>query len=460
MLPIGFQDCLSLRFCVFDTLAQKFFLDFISQPFVQHIDLALNGYGRVLSQITFYGLALQEADKITGVTLSAGSVEHAEFTVPKSFFKLFRVQINGFAGDDSLFQPAAILLQCLEPGGTSLDTVICVWPVSLVCSSVRNAGIPGASRHIRGHGRLFGHSGKLPACCGGAAGIPDRILVRLPVFIQKPDKELFHRHLTYTVDIKIRQDAGDVIKKDPVASHDIEIVRAEPLGIIVQDIGDPVHRHGGFSGTGYALDDNIMIGGFPDDFILFLLDRGHDFTEYGLFVLRQIFCQKVIVGDHFTVEIIQKPARFDFIGALQLQVYSDLGFAGRFVTAFAQSVLVVGVGYRCTPVDYNLVCGVLGDASFADVKGFFLIQCFVVKDNPAEVGFVLCLFVPKQCTFHMIVQGYRIIQNGEDFNVVVVIVHQHLVDVFLHTCDLTAIVSEIVLYDSQSLSEIVFLGLP
>ena len=60
----------------------------------------------------------------------------------------------------------------------------------------------------------------------------------------------------------------------------------------------------------------------------------------------------------------------------------------------------------------------------------------------------------------MIVQGYRIIQNGEDFNVVVVIVHQHLVDVFLHTCDLTAIVSEIVLYDSQSLSEIVFLGLP
>ena len=289
MPSVGFEDGFLLRFGVFDTFAQKFFFDLIAQAVVQHIDLALDGDGWILPQVAFHGFAFQQADKVTGIGLSSGGVEYAEFTVPKALYELLRVQVDGFTGDGTLFQPVAVALQCLEPGRAALDAVI----DTCLCRLGRSAG----------------------ARCGSGQAF-DGVFLAIPIFIQKSYKKLFHGHLTHAVDIQVRQDAGDIVQQDAIAAYDIEIIWAETFLIIVENIRDPVHGHGGLTGTCYALHDDVVEGGLADDFILFFLDRGDDLAQYGLLVFGQIFGEKVVVGDHFAVEIIKQLTRFYLVGAL------------------------------------------------------------------------------------------------------------------------------------------------
>ena len=288
MPSVGFEDGFLLRFGVFDTFAQKFFFDLITQAIVQHVDLALDGDGGILPQVAFYGVTLQQADKVTGIGLSSGGIEYAEFTVLKAFYELLRVQVDGFAGDGALFQPAAVALQCPEPGCAALDAVI----DTCLCRPGRGAG----------------------ARCGSGQAF-DGVFLVIPIFIQKPYKKFFHGHLTHAVDIQVRQDAGDIIQQDAVAAYDIEIIGAETFFIIVENIRDPVHGHGGLTGTCHALHDDVVEGGLADDLILLFLDRGDDLAQYGLLVFGQIFGEKFVGGNHFAVEIIKQLTRFYLVGA-------------------------------------------------------------------------------------------------------------------------------------------------
>ncbi len=104
--------------------------------------------------------------------------------------------------------------------------------------------------------------------------------------------------------------------------------------------------------------------------------------------------------------------------------------------------------------------GIFGDAALADIEGFCLAKGFVTENDSAEVGFVLCLFIPQQGTLHMVVERYRVVQDGEDFHVVVMVVGQHFVDVFLHPRNFFAVVDEIVLHDGKSLQQVSLFSLP
>ena len=69
-----------------------------------------------------------------------------------------------------------------------------------------------------------------------------RVLFFVPVLVQKPDKKLLHRHLTDAVHIEFRQNAGNVVQQNAVASNDIELLRPEVLLVIIEDVRNPVGR--------------------------------------------------------------------------------------------------------------------------------------------------------------------------------------------------------------------------
>ncbi len=203
------------------------------------------------------------------------------------------IQIDRFPRNVVPFQLVAISLQIPKPLQFSLNAV----PVQAVCA--------------------------------------DAVFFLVPVLVQEPYKKLLHGHLPDTVHVQVRQDAGDIIQQNPVAPHDIEIIRSEAFRIIVQDKGNPVHGHSGLSGTCHTLNDDIVIGRFADDDILLLLYGGHDFTEHSLLIFGQIFGQQIVIGHHLAVKILQELSGFDLIGALSFQVNGDLFIAGSRVAAFA-----------------------------------------------------------------------------------------------------------------------------
>ena len=87
----------------------------------------------------------------------------------------------------------------------------------------------------------------------------DPMKTRIPVLIEKADKQLLHRHLRNTVDIQIRKNTGNIIEQDPVTSDDIEILRTKSVLVIVENVGNPVHGHRSFSGTGHSLNDDVCL---------------------------------------------------------------------------------------------------------------------------------------------------------------------------------------------------------
>ena len=63
--------------------------------------------------------------------------------------------------------------------------------------------------------------------------VTDVVNLRIPVLVEKANEELFHRHLGDSVYVEIRQYAGNIVKKNAVASYDVEILRTEIVFIII-----------------------------------------------------------------------------------------------------------------------------------------------------------------------------------------------------------------------------------
>ena len=146
------------------------------------------------------------------------------------------------------------------------------------------------------------------------------VLFFVPVLIQKPDEKLLHRHLTDAVYIEFRQNAGNVVQQNTVASNDIEILRPEVLLVIIEDVRNPVHRHRRLSGASHALYDQIRLRGSADNEVLLLLDRRNDLTEHRFFVLRQILCQQFIVRYHIGIKKVFQMVIFNLIRPLSFQI--------------------------------------------------------------------------------------------------------------------------------------------
>ena len=260
--------------------------------------------------------------------------------------------------------------------------------------------------------------------------------------------------------IQVRQNSCDIVQQNPVAAHNVKILRAEPFLIIVQDKGNPVHGNGSFSGSRHSLDNDVVVGGLADDIVLLFLDGGHNLSQHSLLVSCQVLGEQLVVGHHRTVKVIQKFPLFNLVSPLHFQVDLHLSVARGHVAALAQAVLVVDIGHRGPPVHHYLVSAVPGDASLADIEGFFLSQSLIVKDDSAEVRFFLCLFIPLHSHFHVVMQGNGVGQDDVNLSIIVVVVFQHLVDFRLHSADLLSIVCQICLDDRERLLQESFLSLP
>ena len=318
--PVSLQNRFSFLFRIFDALAQEFLPDLIFQAFVEHIDLALHGNRRILPDIALHRIPVHQLHSLPRHgRLSSRLIEHSRLSVLKSLHKLPGIQINAPSGNGFPLQRPAVLIQRCKPLVRSPLPAV---PVRLVRRT-------------------------------------DPVLFFIPVLIQKPDKKLLHGHLLHAVHIQIREHAGDVFQQNPVASHDVEILRPKPFLIVIEDIGDPVHGHRGFSRSGNALHDHVVVRRTADDVILLLLNGGYDLTQHRLLVFGKVLCQQIVVSHHLRIIKIQKLSFLDLIGPLSLQVNFHPSAAGHRIAAFSQTVLIIGVGDGRSPVHHNPMGSIL-----------------------------------------------------------------------------------------------------
>ena len=189
----------------------------------------------------------------------------------------------------------------------------------------------------------------------------------IPVLVEKTHKELLHGHLGHSAHIQVRQHAGDVVQQDPVAPDDVEIFRGEIFFVVIQDIGNAVHRHSCLSGPGNALHDQVHFRGSADHCILLLLDRGDDLTEDRAFIPREILGQELVVSHHVRIKEVHQPVVSDLIGALALQIDLTGPFILYSITAVSGGVLIVNGCDGSAPVDDHGFKTVFRDADPAHI---------------------------------------------------------------------------------------------
>ena len=220
-----------------------------------------------------------------------------------------------------------------------------------------------------------------------------------------------------------------------------------------------MHCHGRFTGPCNTLNNDVMIRRFADNFILLFLNGCDNLAKDRLFILGKILCQQIIVGDHLTVKIVEQLARFDFISTFQFQINSDLFAARRFIAAFAKTILIISICHRRAPVHHHPVRGIFGNSTSADIDGFLLVKRLVMENNSSEIRLCESFFIADQRSFHMVMHGHCIIQNCKYFRVIIMIMREHLVNIFLHTRHLVPIICKVILYDVKRLFKVSFLRL-
>ena len=224
----------------------------------------------------------------------------------------------------------------------------------------------------------------------------DPLNLRVPVFIEKPYKQLFHRHLGNTVHIQIRQNAGNIVQQNPVAADNIKVLRAEFFLIIVKNIRDPVHRHRGLSRSRHSLDDQIPLRRSSDHIILLRLDRRNDLSKHRRLVSRQILGQKLIVRHHIGIKEILQPVIGDFIGSLSLQIHFKRTFALYRVSTSSRIIFIINRRQRRSPVDHDRFRRLFGNADPPHIIRFLLRLTDIFEINSAKIRGLSRLPAPHQ----------------------------------------------------------------
>ena len=128
-----------------------------------------------------------------------------------------------------------------------------------------------------------------------------------------------------------------------------------------------MHGYGCLPGSGNTLYNDVVIRRFTDDVVLFLLDRCDNFAQNCLLIFRKILCQKLIIGNDFRVEVIEQLSVVNLISSLQIKTDWKLPAIRCMIAAFPQSVFIVRICYRCTPVHNHLMRCILRNSSASDI---------------------------------------------------------------------------------------------
>ena len=134
-----------------------------------------------------------------------------------------------------------------------------------------------------------------------------------------------------------------------------------------------MHRHCRFSGTGDTLHNDVRFRRTADNEVLLFLDRRNDLPQNRLFIFCKIPRQKLIVCHDFRIIIVDQLCILDLIRPFEQKLDLHMLTIRYGVAAFSQSVFIIGIGHRCTPVRHHLVGGIICDAAPSDIEGFFFI---------------------------------------------------------------------------------------
>ena len=405
-----FQNRFPFLFRVTQAVFQKLILDLNNQPLIQHIDLRLYGSIR-LFYIIPDRLSTKKLHQIRRLWLAFPLIKHTGHAAFQALHELSAVKNDTFHADPLCFHLCTKLRQIPKPPiSASVHTPLCS------CSIFKNG-----------------------------------VLLLIPVFIQEPHKKLFHRHLPDAIHVQIRQNPGNIFQQNPVTSYNIKVLRPEALCIIVKNKGNPVHGYGCLSGSGNTLYNDVVIRRFTDDVVLFLLDRRNNFTQNCLLIFRKILCQKLIIGNHFRVKVIEQLSVVNLISPFQIKTDWKFSAIRCTITAFSQSVFIIRIRYRRTPVHNHLMRRIFCNSSSADIQGFLLLKRLIQKINPSKIRLLCCLPVTHQGKLHMIPHRYRVTQLRVDFYIIVVIVLQHFLNLLTHLTDFALVIFHITLHNIQCL---------
>ena len=160
--------------------------------------------------------------------------------------------------------------------------------------------------------------------------------------------------LHHPLHAQVRQHLGDVIQKQRVGSQNHQLLGPEGFPVRVKQPGDAVQRVGGFAAARYALNDQRLAGGMPDDQVLLCLNGGNNLPQLVRGNLPQHALQVGILAHHAAVEQPQQIAVPHGKHALERQLPRH-GAVRRRIGHGAGLPGVVQVGHRGPPVHHHRV---------------------------------------------------------------------------------------------------------
>ncbi len=191
---------------------------------------------------------------------------------------------------------------------------------------------------------------------GGRVGCEARIRDRVVHVLEK----LLPGHRARVLLTEVREHVVDVLAEHRIQGHQVHVLRAERLSLVVEQVGDALQKDRGLSGARDAVDEHHRHVRIADDGVLLLLDD-----------LRVKVPVQVI-----PVEVKLAP---------QEQVAGNLLSVHR-VVGLSVVLVVVGLCKRASPVEHHLIVAVLREGGAADVVVLRLLVLVELNRDPCKIG--------------------------------------------------------------------------
>ncbi|MNC13865.1 hypothetical protein D3C75_616240 [compost metagenome] len=123
---------------------------------------------------------------------------------------------------------------------------------------------------------------------------------------------------------KLRQDGGYVAVEHRIRRKKYDLICCYPVAVLIQQIGHPLQRCGGFAAAGRSLDNKHAAFVITDNRVLLLLDRSHNALHLRIGSLAEHLLQQLITDGQASIEHILEPGSADLILPLQRHRSGDL----------------------------------------------------------------------------------------------------------------------------------------
>ncbi len=216
---------------------------------------------------------------------------------------------------------------------------------------------------------------------GGRVGCEARIRDRVVHVLEK----LLPGHRARVLLTEVREHVVDVLAEHRIQGHQVHVLRAERLSLVVEQVGDALQKDRGLSGARDAVDEHHRHVRIADDGVLLLLDGRGD----GLHLVgagpRERGKKKGILDGDLRVKVPVQVIPVEVKLAPQEQVAGNLLSVHR-VVGLSVVLVVVGLCKRASPVEHHLIVAVLREGGAADVVVLRLLVLVELNRDPCKIG--------------------------------------------------------------------------